>query len=163
MTAGAPLAAPVSAAGAAAPAAAPAITRQQAMQELLHGVAMDMAAYAQLQDLLEEQFHAALRHQRAQLEQLAASISALVDTMEERRQQRVACAVRLVGEPPAMEQVMALLKPEPRARLVQDWEQLEHQVRECKRLGKRNSDLLVDQYTIMQRVLHGEDQLYEPA
>jgi flagella synthesis protein FlgN len=34
---------------------------------------------------------------------------------------------------------------------------------DCKLAGKRNSDLLVEQYSIMQRVLHGEDQTYAPA
>ena len=133
------------------------------MQQLLHGIAMDLAAYTELQDLLEQQFDASLRHQRARLEQLAETISALVDAMDARRLQRVASAVRLLGEAPSMAQVFTLLKAEPRARLEQDWARLETLVTECKRLGKRNSDLLVDQYTIMQRVLHGEDQLYEPA
>lgn len=148
----------------AAPApAAPLPTRQEAMQLLLHGIAMDVAGYAELQDLLEQQFDAAVRHQRARLEQLAETISALVDAMEARRRQRVECAVRLLGPAPSMAQVFTLLKPEPRARLEQEWAGLETLVLKCKRLGKRNSDLLVDQYTIMQRVLHGEDQIYEPA
>jgi flagella synthesis protein FlgN len=30
-------------------------------------------------------------------------------------------------------------------------------------LSKRNGDLLVEQYSIMQRVLHGEEQIYAPA
>ena len=137
--------------------------RQQSMQMLLDGIAADMAAYAELQGLLEQQFEAAVRHQRAALEQIAEAVSALVETMEARRVQRVACAVQLLGPAPSMAQVFALLKPEPRARLQQQWQELEQRVLECKRLGKRNSDLLVDQYTIMQRVLHGEDQIYEPA
>jgi len=44
-----------------------------------------------------------------------------------------------------------------------DWKALEIKVIECKRLGKRNSDLLVEQYSIMQRVLHGEELIYAPA
>lgn len=142
---------------------APAGSRQQAMQQLLDGIAADVQAYAALQDLLEQQFDAAVRHQRARLEQVAEAVSALVEAMEARRVQRVDCAVRLVGPAPSMAQVFTLLKPEPRARLEQQWQDLELRVLACKRLGKRNSDLLVDQYTIMQRVLHGEDQIYEPA
>jgi flagella synthesis protein FlgN len=152
---------PAASAQAAAP--APAASRQQAMQLLLDGIAADMAAYAQLQDLLEQQFDAALRHQRERLEQIAAAVSALTDAMEARRVQRVDCALRLLGPAPSMAQVFTLLKPEPRARLQLQWQELELRVLECKRLGKRNSDLLVEQYTIMQRVLHGEDQIYEPA
>lgn len=150
--------APSAAVNAAAPS-----TRQQAMLLLLDGVAQDMAAYAELHGWLEQQFDAAVRHQRARLEEIATTVSALVDAMDARRAQRVQYAVQLVGPEPSIERVFALLKPEPRARLEQQWQQLELRVLECKRLGKRNSELLVNQYTIMQRVLHGEDQLYEPA
>lgn len=139
------------------------LTRQDTMQLLLQGVVLDQAAYGELEGLMEQQFDAALRHQRARLEQLADAIMVLVEAMELRRRQRLACATRLLGEQPSMAQVFQLLKPEPRARLEQDWQRLEQRVLECKRLGKRNGDFLADQYTIMQRVLHGEDQTYEPA
>lgn len=138
-------------------------TRQQAMQLLLEGVAADLLAYQDLLGLLEQQFDAALRHQSARLGELAAVISAAVDTLSARRLQRVALASRLLGPGAAMGQVFALLKHEPRVRLEQDWLALEQMVLECKRMGKRNSDLMVDQYSIMQRVLHGEDQIYAPA
>ncbi|SFU64234.1 flagellar export chaperone FlgN [Pseudoduganella namucuonensis] len=144
-------------------AAANPATRQEAMQQFLQGVAADTEAYQALLDLLEQQFHAALRHQSARLGEVAEAVSALADTLELRRRQRVALATQLAGPDATMAQVYALLKPELRARLEQDWRRLETMVTECKRLGKRNSDLLVDQYTIMQRVLHGEDQIYEPV
>jgi flagella synthesis protein FlgN len=35
-------------------------------------------------------------------------------------------------------------------------------VRDCKEATARNGNLMADQYTVMQRVLHGEDQLYAP-
>jgi flagella synthesis protein FlgN len=59
--------------------------------------------------------------------------------------------------------VFALLKPEPRAKVEADWKQLEVLVRTAKEAGKRNAELLAEQFTIMQRVLHGDDQTYEPA
>lgn len=133
------------------------------MTQLLQGVADDMAAYTTLLELLEAQFDAVIRHRQGQLGQLAGEIGALVDTMEARRTARVALATRLVGPDPSMAQVFALLRPEPRARLEADWQALEHMVLAAKTAGKRNGELLAEQFTIMQRVLHGEDQTYEPA
>ncbi len=133
------------------------------MKQLLDGIATDLLAYDDLLTLLDGQFDAALRHQSTRLGEIAARISTLVDALEARRQERVALATQLLGPAAAMTQVFGLLKAEPRVRLEQDWRALERMVIECKRLGKRNSDLLVEQYTIMQRVLHGEDCTYEPA
>ena len=138
-------------------------SRQDAMRALLQGLAADLLAYPQLRDLLEQQFDAAVRHQSARLTELADAISALVDTMEGRRAARVALVQRLLGPQGTMSQAFALLKNPARERMAADWQTLEHSVRECKRLGKRNSDLLVEQYSIMQRVLHGEEFIYAPA
>jgi flagella synthesis protein FlgN len=140
-----------------------AMTRQDAMRALLAGIADDLRDYPALQDLLEQQFHAALRHQAAQLGQVAEAISALVDTLQARRAQRVALAQRLLGPTANMAQAFALLKNAAREKIEADWKTLETMVVECKRLSKRNSDLLLEQHSIMQRVLHGEDQLYAPA
>ena len=140
-----------------------AMTRQDAMRMLLAGIADDLRAYPALQELLEQQFHAALRHQAAQLGQVAEAISALVDTLQARRAQRVALAQRLLGPTANMDQAFALLKNAAREKIESDWKTLETMVVECKRLSKRNSDLLLEQHSIMQRVLHGEDQLYAPA
>ena len=140
-----------------------AMTRQDAMRALLAGIADDLQAYPALQALLEQQFHAALRHQAAQLGQVAEAISALVDSLQARRAQRVALAQRLLGPTANMAQAFALLKNAAREKIESDWKTLETMVVECKRLSKRNSDLLLEQHSIMQRVLHGEDQLYAPA
>lgn len=139
------------------------MTRQQAMHGLLQGVAADKLAYQGLLDLLEQQFQAALHHRQARLGDIAAEISTLVDGMEARRRQRVELAERLVGAQGGMAQVFALLKHEPRARLEADWAELEQMVRQAKATGKRNGDLLAEQYTIMEKVLKGEDQIYEPV
>ena len=140
-----------------------AMPRQDAMRALLAGIADDLRAYPALQDLLEQQFQAALRHQGAQLGQVADAISALVDTLQDRRAERVALAQRLLGPTANMDQAFALLKNAAREKIESDWKTLETMVVECKRLSKRNSDLLLEQHSIMQRVLHGEDQLYAPA
>ena len=139
------------------------MTRQDAMRQLLAGVATDLVAYPALQELLQQQFDAALRHKAVPLGQVAEAISALVDQMQARRAQRVALVQRLLGPTATMMQAFALLKNAARERMEADWKLLEQMVIECKRLGKRNSDLLVEQYSIMQRVLHGEEQIYAPA
>ncbi|WP_227470445.1 flagellar export chaperone FlgN [Massilia sp. YMA4] len=141
----------------------PALSRQEAMQQLLQGVADDKAGYARLLELLDEQFDAAIRHQRDRLGSIAAAIGTLVDTLESRRARRVELATVLVGPAPTMAAIFALLRPESRARVQEDWAALEQMVGAAKAGGKRNGDLLAEQYTIMQRVLHGEDQLYEPV
>ncbi|TWI67602.1 flagella synthesis protein FlgN [Pseudoduganella lurida] len=140
-----------------------ALSRQAAMGQLLQDIALDLVGYASLQDLLGEQFDAAIRHQQARLGQLAEAIGMLVDELETRRARRVALATRLTGPQPAMAQVFALLRPGPRARLEADWAALERMVLAAKAAAKRNGDLLAEQFTIMQRVLHGEHRDYEPA
>lgn len=133
------------------------------MRRLIDGVAGDVADYASLKLLLDEQFDAALRHQNARLADLAARIAALCDALEARRRQRVDLAARLLGPAARMSAVFPLMKGGARGALEASWQLLQARVIECQRLGKRNSDLLVDQFSLMQRVLHGEEQLYEPA
>jgi len=133
------------------------------MKMLLDGIKADLQSYQQMLDLIAQQFEAAVRHQSERLGELAKEIGALVDVLEARRAQRVELATRLTGPTPSMEQVFALLKPEPRARLEADWAQLEAMVQTAREMGRRNADLLAEQYTIMQRVLHGDDQTYEPV
>ncbi len=130
---------------------------------LVDGIKADLQSYQQMLDLIAQQFEAAVRHQSARLGELAKEIGALVDVLEARRAQRVELASRLTGPQPSMEQVFALLKPAPRARLEADWAQLEAMVQTAREMGRRNAELLAEQYTIMQRVLHGDDQTYEPV
>jgi flagella synthesis protein FlgN len=139
------------------------MSRQDAMRQLLGGIAEDLLAYRSLQGMLQQQFEAALRHRAAELGAVAESISALVDVLQLRRRQRVALVQRLLGPTATMMQAFALLKNTARERMEADWKTLEQSVIECKRLSKRNGDLLVEQYSIMQRVLHGEEQIYAPA
>jgi len=130
---------------------------------LLDGIKADLQSYQQMLDLIAQQFEAAIRHQSERLGEIAKEIGALVDVLEARRAQRVELATRLVGPQPSMEQVFTLLKPEARARLEADWAALEGMLQAAREMGRRNADLLAEQYTIMQRVLHGDDQTYEPV
>lgn len=144
------------------PASPPPVSRQEAMRALLAGIAADMQAYAGLAALLEEQFDAALRHQGPRLGDIAEKITATVAEADARRIQRVALAQHLNGANGTMAQAFSLLKPAAREKMEADWLALEALVIECKRLSKRNADLLVEQHGIMQRVLHGEEHIYEP-
>ena len=52
--------------------------------------------------------------------------------------------------------------PAPRAAFDAAWQVLEQTVRACKDATLRNGQLMAEQHGIMQRVLHGEEQLYAP-
>ena len=66
------------------------MTRQQAQALLADGVQADVRDSAEVLDLLERQFEAALRHRSSELTRLAELLAPLLDAMEARRQQRVA-------------------------------------------------------------------------
>ena len=106
-----------------------------------------------------------MRHQSQTLVEVAANIIELVDTLEQRRQERVALAGELIGsgEPVSMQGVMRLLTPSSRTVLQADWNTLEGLVRECQGANARNCRLLTEQYEIMQRVLNREADIYAPA
>ena len=139
------------------------ITRQEAVRRVLQGMADDSLGYAALQALLEEQFQATLRHQRAQLTALADQVVAAVEPLDARRRQRVSLVTALLGPQGDMAQLFAMLQEDARTTAQRDWAALEQMVLECKRLNARNSDLLTEQYSIMQRVLHGEEDTYAPG
>ena len=139
------------------------ITRQEAIERVLQGIRDDRQGYGALLVLLEEQFQAALRHQTEQLKVLAEQIVSAVEVLDGRRSQRMSLANALLGPRPAMASLFALLQADAQARSIAEWEALEQMVVECKRLNTRNSQLLTEQFTTMQRVLHGEEHIYAPG
>ena len=139
------------------------ITRQEAVRRVLQGMADDSVGYAALQTLLEEQFQATLQHQSTRLTALADQVIAAVEPLDARRRQRVSLVTALLGPQGDMPQLFALLQEDARSKAEADWVALEQMVLECKRLNARNSDLLTEQYSIMQRVLHGEEDTYAPG
>lgn len=139
------------------------ITRQEAVRRVLQGMADDSVGYAALQTLLEEQFQATLQHQSTRLTALAEQVIAAVEPLDARRRQRVSLVTALLGPQGDMPQLFALLQEDARSKAEADWVALEQMVLECKRLNARNSDLLTEQYSIMQRVLHGEEDTYAPG
>ena len=138
------------------------MTRDQAVAKLAAGIQADLAASSTLLELLERQFDAALRHRSADLAALADQLMPALEAMEQRRVQRVALVRALLGPDADMAQLIASLAAPVRAPVAADWHALEQMVLECKRLNARNSALVTEQYSIMQRVLHGEEQTYAP-
>ncbi len=139
------------------------ITRQEAVRRVLQGMTDDSVGYAALQTLLEEQFQATLQHQSTRLTALADQVIAAVEPLDARRRQRVSLVTALLGPQGDMPQLFASLQEDARSKAEADWVALEQMVLECKRLNARNSDLLTEQYSIMQRVLHGEEDTYAPG
>jgi flagella synthesis protein FlgN len=138
------------------------MTRDQAVFRLAEGVQADLAACAELQGLLERQFDAALRHRSDELAALAAELTPALDAMDARRQQRVTLVRALLGAQATMSELIATLAGATRDELAANWQQLEQMVIACKAMTTRNSALLAEQFSIMQRVLHGEEQVYAP-
>ena len=139
------------------------ITRQEAVRRVLQGMTDDSVGYAALQTLLEEQFQATLQHQSTRLTALADQVIAAVEPLDARRRQRVSLVTALLGPQGDMPQLFALLQEDARSKAEADWVALEQMVLECKRLNARNSEFLTEQYSIMQRVLHGEEDTYAPG
>ncbi len=139
------------------------MTRAGMLDRLLRGVGEDVRDYRVLMGLLETQFELALRHEAAPMESLSARISALVDVLDARRRERVSLVEHLQGPGRRMADVFGLLPPQRRRLLETGWQTLEKLVRDCKALNARNCRLLMDQQAILQRVLHGDDEIYAPA
>ncbi|MFZ6647535.1 flagellar export chaperone FlgN [Undibacterium sp. TJN25] len=138
-------------------------THPQQLSLLMKGVAEDVKAYRSLQLLLDDQFNAALRYQAAQLNELAAQITGLVDMMEQRRQQRVFLIENLLGADGTMAVAIGILTGAPRDALKSGWQLLEELAIDCKQRNTRNCSLMMNQQSIMQAALHGEEQIYAPG
>lgn len=138
------------------------LTRAQANARLLEGVKLDLNDAATIHTLLERQFEAAVHHRSAELTALADGLAPLLEAMETRRQQRLQLVRALLGPQATMDQYMASLAPDARAAFRAAWTELETIVRACKEATTRNGNLLAEQYSVMQRVLHGEDDIYAP-
>ena len=137
-----------------------------ALARLLRDAQADLADYAVLDGLLDQQFHCALRHDGSQMDALAQRILGVVDRLDERRAVRSALAERLLG-PRAPGGLAALAERLPAAQrgAVQAlWDRLEVAVRESKARNARNARLMTEQQALLRRVLHGaQEPLYEDA
>jgi len=138
--------------------------RNEAMQRMLADMRADLLDYRALRALLEEQFEAAVQHRSGQICDIGGRITSIAGALEQRRRMRAKLASRLLqGERAApMQAIAARLQGVSRATFEACWKSLEASVQECKALNQRNCRLLMDQYDIMQRVLHTEHDTYAP-
>lgn len=138
------------------------MSRPAALSRLARDVQADLTDYAMLRDALAHVFDAAMRHESERMAELTAQVGRLVDTLNQRRDTRVALTRALTGDaaPRSLDGVLAQLAPAAREQLASHWRELEALVRECKQLNSRNCAFVVEQHALMQRVLHGEEGVY---
>lgn len=136
---------------------------RRAIERVMRGVGEDLRDYGTLEELLEQQFETALRHDAAGIEQIGQRIVELVERMERRRAERVELVGLLAGADGRMAAVVALAGSLRGSQLAAGWRRLRTLAGHCKALNVRNCRLMTDQQTIMQRVLHGEERTYAPA
>ena len=148
---------------------AQALALRQHWAGIAQGIQQDTQSYAQLQDLLQQQFHAALRHDAQTMTTLGSSIEALAQTLELRREARVAHAQAILPQSPrvSMAQIFATLQPPLRTQLQKLWDALESRVLHCQQMNVRNCQLIMEQAEVMRHVLsHGiaqpDSDIYAP-
>lgn len=140
---------------------------RQRLAQIAQGMQQDLAAYANLQELLGQQFHAALRHDAAEMERLARQIEQQAQRLEASRQARVGHVQALlpVGAPLSITSLFARLNGGLQAQLLALWAQLEAGVQACKAQNLRNCGLIMQQAETMRHVLTGgmpAQEIYAP-
>lgn len=141
------------------------MTRRDAFGRIFAGMRADLQAYRELRELLEQQFHAALEHRSADIQDIGERITALAGVIEQRRRERVELVTMLTprNARACIASIAERLQGPSRAAFDACWRALESAVRECKALNLRNCRLIMDQHEIMQRVLKAESDTYAPA
>ncbi|PZP35653.1 MAG: hypothetical protein DI603_02430 [Roseateles depolymerans] len=131
--------------------------------ELGEGLRRTHQGYERLQQLLERQFQAALRHAAAEIGEISEEIASQVQLIEAqgRRDREVLAA--LLGSEHGRPSVRELLRRLPRqkaAPLLQRWRALQRQLADCKALNLRNNQLMTEQQALMQQLLGREEHIY---
>lgn len=144
------------------------MSKATAIRRIVVGLLSDIEDYRQLRGLLEAQFTAALRHRAAEIEAIVAGILEVVGTLEERRRERTELATALLGGRvsalgPSVDAVAQRVPAAARADFTDCCARLESLVRECKRLNRRNANVLMAQRDVMERTLRAEVHTYAPA
>jgi flagellar biosynthesis protein FlgN len=144
------------------------MTSATTLRRIFNGMLADISDYRSLRQLLEAQFSAALRHRAQEINEVVSRILELTVALDRRRQERVELASTfLAGKvAPASVSLQALSEQLPlptRKKFVDCCKTLEALVKECKRLNRRNCNLLTAQHDVMRRVLKTEVHIYAPA
>ena len=138
-----------------------AVALRQHWAGIAQGIQQDMLSYGQLQELLQQQFHAALRHDAQAMTSLGQAIESLAQELEQRRETRVnhARAILPQSHKVSMAQLFATLQSPLREQLQKLWDALEAKVLLCQQMNVRNCQLIMEQAEVMRHVLsHGVTQ-----
>ncbi|KGS38545.1 flagellar protein FlgN [Burkholderia pseudomallei] len=138
------------------------MTRKEAFSRMLAGLEADRSRCEELRGLLEQQFDAALRRDGSLLMVAGSAIRALVQALGTSHEARRQCARVLAApkRPASMSELCALLRGAARDALTLEWQSFDALMCECRRLNQRNATVLMSQFEIVQRVLHGESDTY---
>ncbi|MFC7419107.1 flagellar export chaperone FlgN [Iodobacter arcticus] len=121
----------------------------------------DVKAYQDLIALLEEQFSASVQQQTMQLSRVLEQISEHLAAIEVRRERR--SQMIKTSNAADCEALMALFPVALQQACSSKWQQLGALLRQAKQLNQRNGEFILSQQEIMQRVLFGEQDIYDPV
>lgn len=122
----------------------------------------DVLAYQDLIVQLKLQFEASLSQQTARLNEVLSRISELLAAIELRRQRRVKIVQALSPADPRCGALIATFPAALQNACRDKWQQLEVLLQEARQLNQRNGEFILSQQEIMQRVLFGEQDIYDP-
>ncbi len=120
----------------------------------------DVKAYQDLIALLNEQFSASVQQQTTQLSRVLVEISEHLAAIEVRRTRR--SQMIKTSRVADCEALMALFPAALQQACLSKWQQLGALLRQAKQLNQRNGEFILSQQEIMQRVLFGEQDIYDP-
>ena len=129
---------------------------------LLTDMQADLRSYAQLHGLLDEQLAAIAQQRSEELQRIATQVTALVDELDGRRRQRRELVATMLGRKHglSMDEALERLPIKAAAVLREAWQTLEQAVQLAKQLNARNCELMIEQRSLMQRLLGNEQDTY---
>ena len=132
------------------------------LRNLCEGLRADEEGHTRLEELLEQQFQAALRHETARMTALSDEVLAQVETLERQRDAQRRLLGLLLGrqERPTLRALIRRLPPASAEPLARQWQALQSGINRCKTLNLRNCRLLSEQRALMQQQLGQEEHLY---
>lgn len=129
---------------------------------LLTDMQADLRSYARLHGLLDDQLAAITQQRGDELQGIATQVTALVDELDGRRDQRRRLVATMLGRKHELSMNEALERlPSKAASVLRDaWQALEQAVQLAKQLNARNCELIVEQHALMQRLLGSDQDTY---
>lgn len=138
---------------------------QQQITQLLNGIQQDHRIYSQLLVLLVSQRTMIVERQSDPLENLNQLIEQIYQQLKESTNQRL-LLLKSLNIPAQSDGMHALFSRLPNAMADKArglWQQLEQQAINCKQLNESNTQLLMMQQEILNRLLNNEAELiYQP-